>query len=213
MSDQPLLQFSTPIKPNEDPQVVLRLDTDEDVQRAIILINQATELLVPLTVGLVDVLERALQGEGLTVGKLQSAGLNPVPMAAPQAPAFVPQPQPIQAGPAQPVYQPQAQASQAYAPPVQQAAPQQAGQVPPGAIIMQGACWADTRHTADCKDCGGPTYMKVMSIRNGSQQLNVHQCAGSADHKVTWCMTPIWESRKATALGQGIQIQPGLIFG
>jgi hypothetical protein len=194
---QPLLQLSTPIRQNEEPQVVLRLDSDKDVEAAIALINRTSEVLVPLAAGLVDHLARALQGEAVVTSQLQAAGLNPVPM--PTVPATYAAP------PAQPVYQPQQQSTQAYAPPAQQAAPQQM-------ILMQGQCWADPRHVADCKDCGQATYLKTVKMR-GDRELNAHQCAVDPNHKLTWCMTPIWESRRRDAQGKGIQVPDGLIFG
>jgi hypothetical protein len=200
---QPLLQLSTPSRQNEEPQVVLRLDSDKDVEAAIALINRTSEVLVPLAAGLVDHLARALQGEAVVTGQLQAAGLNPVPMQ--QAyPVPDTRAQTVQA-PAQPVYQPQQQSTQAYAPPAQQAAPQQM-------ILMQGQCWADPRHVADCKDCGQATYLKTVKMR-GDRELNAHQCAVDPNHKLTWCMTPIWESRRRDAQGKGIQVPDGLIFG
>jgi hypothetical protein len=209
---QPLLQLSTPIRQNEEPQVVLRLDTDEDVQKAIALINRTSEVLVPLAAGLVDHLARALQAESQVVSQLQAAGLNPVPLPPTPEQQLAQGQYPAQFGPVPPQapaqYQPQQQSTQAYAPPAQQAAP--AG--PPGVILMSGPCWASTRHSADCKDCGGPTFLKVVTIR-GSSQVNAHQCATTADHKLVWCETPIWNSRKATAMGKGIQVPEGLVYG
>jgi hypothetical protein len=141
-------------------------------------------------------------------GQLQAAGLNPVPMAAPQGYIEV---KPMQMPPASvpaPVYQPQQQSTQAYAP--QPVAPPQAA--PVQQILMQGQCWADPRHVADCRDCGQPTYLKVVKMR-GDRELNAHQCAVDPNHKLTWCMTPIWESRRRDAQGKGIQVPDGLIFG
>lgn len=211
---QPLLQIGTPLRDRDPGYVILRLDSDADVATALEIINLANEKLAPLMVGLADTVSRLLQdGTAGVTGQLQAAGLNPVPMAAPQAPPLQTQVVPMQPNqpyqaPAQPVYQPQAQASQAYAPPAQQAAPQQM-------ILMQGQCWADPRHVADCKDCGHPTYLKTVKMR-GDRELNAHQCSnpqGGESHKLTWCMTPIWESRRRDAQGKGIQVPDGLIFG
>lgn len=211
---QPLLQVSTPIRHGETPQVVLRLDTDQDVQKAIALINQTTELLAPLAVGLADALERAIQGEAHVTGQLQSAGLNPVPVAAPQVPVyqqptvtstFTPPP-----APAQPVYQPQAQASQAYAPPAQQAPIRQAATTP-----LVGPCWAASdrkMHNSECTDCHQPTFLTVKDLRNG-KRVNAHVCSVNPGHKVTWCENLIWNSKVVQANGQGIITHPDLVTG
>lgn len=202
---QPLFQFGTPLRDTDPGYAILRLDNDEDIEKAIRIINRANEVLTPLVEGFVDSLTRALQGQGgQVVGQLQAAGLNPVPMA----PTYPEVTSTFTPPPAQPVYQPQAQASQAYQPPVPQAAPAQQ-------ILMQGQCWADPRHVADCKDCGHPTFLKVVKMR-GDRELNAHQCSnpqGGDSHKLTWCMTPIWESRRRDAQGKKIQVPDGLIFG
>lgn len=209
-AQQPLLQLSTPIKPGEEPQVVLRLDDNQDVELALALINQVAEKLAPLVAGLVDTVARELQNSmaGAT-GQLQSAGLGPVPMASPyMAPEVAREQgmQPYQAPPvnqtqAAPVYQPQQQSTQAYAP-----APQQHGQP------LSGPCWASTRHTADCKDCGAPTVLMVKTIR-GDKAVNAHQCTANNQHKLTWCETPIWNSKKVAAQGRGILVDEGLVYG
>ena len=203
---QPLLQVSTPIRHGETPQVVLRLDTDQDVQKAIALINQTTELLAPLAVGLADALERAIQGEAHVTGQLQAAGLNPVPMAAPQVPtaAYVQAPAP------QPVYQPQAQSSQAYQQPAQQAPIQQVATTP-----LVGPCWAASdrkMHASECQDCRQPTFLRVKDLRNG-KRVNAHFCSVNPDHKVTWCENMIWNSKVVQANGRGIITDPNLVTG
>ena len=208
---QPLLQLGTPLRDGDPGYVILRLDSGLDVEMALSIINDVTEKLAPLTVGLADTVSRLLQGgDAHVVGQLQQAGLNPVPMAAPQPAAqpFQPQPQPIQAGPAQPVYQPQAQASQAYAQPVQQAQPMSS--------LLTGPCWAASprkAHTCECKDCGQPTYLTVKTIRGGSKTVNAHVCSANPQHKVTWCEDQIWNSKVVEANGRGIGTDPRLVTG
>lgn len=200
---QPLLQISTPIRHGEEPQVVLRLDSDQDVAKAMVLINEASEKLAPLTVGLAATVARLIEGGGELVSQLQQAGLNPVPMAAPPQAAPVYQPPP-----AQPVYQPQAQATQAYAP----AAPAMVqGQSTP----LTGPCWAASprkMHNSECKDCGAPTLLTVKTLRSG-KVCNGHVCTRDGGHKITWCEETIWNSKVVTANGQGIMTDPNLVTG
>lgn len=201
---QPLLQISTPIRHGEEPQVVLRLDSDQDVAKAMVLINEASEKLAPLTVGLAATVARLIEGGGELVSQLQQAGLNPVPMAAPPQAAPVYQPPP-----AQPVYQPQAQASQQYQP--QQTMVQgQATSTP-----LTGPCWAASprkMHNAECKDCGAPTLLTVKDLRSG-KTVNGHVCTRDSQHKITWCEELIWNSKVVQANGQGIATDPRLVTG
>ena len=211
---QPLLQIGTPLRETDPGYVILRLEDDQDVVMALAIINEVNEKLAPLMVGLADTVSRLMRdGTGNVTGQLQAAGLNPVPMAAPQTPAppVYPQ-QPMQAGPPQPVYQPQAQASQAYAP-----APQQMAQAPAPAqsTPLTGPCWAASprkMHNSECKDCGRPSYLTTRTLRSG-KVCNGHVCIDNPQHKITWCEETIWNSKVATANGQGIMTDPNLVTG
>lgn len=206
---QPLLQVGTPLRETDPGYVILRLDSNEDVVKALALINEANERLAPLMVGLVDRVSRLLRdGDGQVVGQLQAAGLNPVPMPTPEqqlAAGQYPQqfgPPPVQA---QAHYQPPAQAAQQYTPP-----PVQATSTP-----LTGPCWAASprkMHNSECKDCGAPTLLTVKDLRSG-KTVNGHVCTRDSQHKITWCEELIWNSKVVQANAQGIVTDPRLVTG
>lgn len=207
-NEQPLLQIGTPLRDRDPGYVIVRLDTDEDVEAAVGMINRANEVLAPLVVGLADTVSRLLQdGTAGVTGQLQAAGLNPVPMAAPQASYPAPQ---TQAAPTQVVYQPQAQASQQYQ---QQVA--QAPAAPVATTPLVGPCWAASdrkMHNSECQDCHQPTFLTIKNLRNG-KTVNAHVCSVNPGHKVTWCENLIWNSKVVAANGRGIITDPNLVTG
>lgn len=202
MSDsQPLLQVGTPLRDTDPAYVILRLEDNRDVETAIAIINDVNEKLAPLMVGLADTVSRLLRdGTAGVTGQLQAAGLNPVPMQ-----------------PNQPVYQPQAQSSQAYAPAPQQyqQSAQQAPAAPVATTPLVGPCWAASdrkMHNSECQDCNQPTFLTIKNLRNG-KTVNAHVCSVNPGHKVTWCENLIWNSKVVQANGRGIVTDPNLVTG
>lgn len=199
MADQfsPLIQFSTPIRPNEIPQVVLRINDNQDLATAEAVLGPIAERLAPLAAGLVEVLKLA-PAEAL--GRLQAAGLNPQVASntpnIPQAPA------------------PAAQPTHYGAPPAGAGAPQMTqtyNQAPAPAAPQQpaGPCWACGKNPV-CKDCNGPTVHIAKDIRG--KKLNLHECASGQQHKGQWCSTPIWRSKRQEAEKAGIALPQGLVY-
>lgn len=206
MSDhQPLLQLGTPLRKGDPGYVILRLDSDQDVEAAVDMVNAVAERLAPLTVGLADTVSRLISdGVGNTMGMAMQGGLAPVLMQAPTPEQQLAAGQyPQQFGP------PPAQAQPAYQ---QQVAPQQAQ---PTSSLLTGPCWAASprkMHNAQCRDCGQPTYLTVKDLRSG-KTVNAHICSADPGHKITWCEDLIWNSKVVEANGKGIGTDPRLVTG
>lgn len=196
----PLIQISTPIKPNEIPQVVIRVSDERDVEAVLGMINDLTHRVVPLA----NALQSALDNEGATgVAALASGGMNPQPVPPQQQ--YNQGQQQQQQG-----YQPQQQAPQ-------QQAYQQAATTRGGWQGEVGDCWVGTatggnrNHSRNCPDCQGATVHTVTQARG--RDVNAHICATDPNHKRVWCDSPIWNSKRVKAEGQGIPVNPDLLYG
>lgn len=214
---QPLLQIGTPLRETDPAYVILRLDDNQDVATAEVLMNQAAERLAPLAVGLADTVSRLLRsGVGDVTGKLQQAGLAPVLTQAPQQAGPYMAPEAAQSLGMQPYQAPQGQPLQTQVVPMQ---PNQPVYQPipgqPTSSALMGPCWAASprkMHNSECRDCGQPTFLTVKDLRSG-KRCNAHVCTANPQHKITWCEETIWNSKVVTANGQGIVTDPNLVTG
>lgn len=183
MSDQHILQVSTPIKRGEMPQVVLRVSDDRDLDTAVALVNRAAEEVAPLMAGLATTLADALD-QGANTAPLQAGGLNPHIVGTDAMTG----------------------GGSTY----------EAKPTTTALLAESGPCWTGSMvggrrdHDRSCPECGSPTLHTLKDLRGRS--VNAHICAVNPTHKIVWCEDPIWNSRKAKALGMGIQINPGLNY-
>lgn len=100
MSDQPLIQYTLPVRQGDKANVTIRLSDNQDLATIQALLGPVVERLAPLSAGLQAALE---QQPAAAVGAMQQAGMNPqpVPQQAPPTEAFgSPGPPPTWAQPA-----------------------------------------------------------------------------------------------------------------
>jgi hypothetical protein len=76
MSDQPVVQISTPIRQGDIPQVVVRVDNPGEVQQAVETLNDVAELIAPLMKSAVMAMNTPT-GTAEAITHLQQAGLSP----------------------------------------------------------------------------------------------------------------------------------------
>lgn len=126
MSEQPIVQVSTPIRQGELPQVVVRADDVPDLLTAEQVLDRLKDNVLAAMGGVVSALREIPISTEQAMNNLATAGLNPVVMSHQAPPVEV-----------------------AYAPPVPQAAPvTQCAACPPGRDSTKcPACGAPTRHT------------------------------------------------------------------